>query len=99
MTSRALSRLLDVTPRSVTGLVDRLEQADLVERAPHPHDRRASLIRLTDAGDSLVDDLDRDQHTQAERLFGAIPAQQLASFVSVVEHLLDRIDPRNDEST
>jgi DNA-binding MarR family transcriptional regulator len=39
-----------VTKGNVCGLLDRLEQAGLVERTPDPEDRRANLLRLTAAG-------------------------------------------------
>src|SRR5919204_6073607 len=45
-----LAELLRVTPRNVTGLVDNLEKAGLVERVADPDDRRAVRARLTDAG-------------------------------------------------
>ncbi|WP_280351833.1 MarR family winged helix-turn-helix transcriptional regulator [Nocardia abscessus] len=48
------SARLQVHPTSVTNTVDRLEAAQLVERVPHPSDRRATLIEITDAGRELV---------------------------------------------
>lgn len=48
------SARLQVHPTSVTNTVDRLEAAQLVERVPHPSDRRATLIEITDAGRKLV---------------------------------------------
>ncbi|WP_174188685.1 MarR family winged helix-turn-helix transcriptional regulator [Nocardia barduliensis] len=48
------SARLQVHPTSVTNTVDRLEAARLVERVPHPSDRRATLIEITDAGRELV---------------------------------------------
>ena len=39
-----------MTARNVTGLIDALEHDGLVERLPHPSDRRATLVRLTVAG-------------------------------------------------
>lgn len=47
---KELSRHLMVTGGNVTGIVDPLEQAGLVERAPEPADRRAFRVRLTRAG-------------------------------------------------
>jgi len=41
---------LQVHPTSVTSLVDRLVDDDLVERIPHPSDRRTTLAELTDSG-------------------------------------------------
>jgi len=45
-----LSRHLMVTGGNVTGIVDPLEQAGLVERTPEPADRRAYRVRLTRTG-------------------------------------------------
>ncbi len=48
------SARLQVHPTSVTNTVDRLEAAGLVVRVPHPSDRRATLIEITDAGREVV---------------------------------------------
>lgn len=48
------SALLQVHPTSVTNAVDRLEQAGLVHRSPHPTDGRTTLVELTAAGRSLA---------------------------------------------
>lgn len=45
---------LQVHPTSVTNLVDGLEQRGLVERAPHPHDRRTTLATITEAGRQIA---------------------------------------------
>ncbi|MGP3533883.1 MarR family winged helix-turn-helix transcriptional regulator [Microbacterium sp. RD1] len=47
--SSAVARL-QVHATSVTNTVDRLVRDDLLVRAPHPTDRRAALLLLTDAG-------------------------------------------------
>jgi len=45
---------LQVHPTSVTSLVNRLAQDDLVERVAHPTDRRTTLVKLTAAGADLA---------------------------------------------
>ena len=45
---------LIVTKSNVTGLIERLAKQGLVERCDH-HDRRATLVRLTDAGNAMLD--------------------------------------------
>jgi DNA-binding MarR family transcriptional regulator len=47
---RELSDLLQISPRTVTDLVDGLEGRGLVARGPHPTDRRVTLLALTSAG-------------------------------------------------
>jgi DNA-binding MarR family transcriptional regulator len=45
-----LWRLFDMAPSAITRRVDRLFELGLVERTPHPTDRRALYVRLTDKG-------------------------------------------------
>lgn len=49
-----ISRFLVTTRTNVTGLVDRLEGAGLIERRPNPDDRRSTLISLNAKGARLV---------------------------------------------
>ena len=54
MTLGEIATMLVVHPTSVTSAIDRLERDGLVERVPHPTDRRAMLAKVTAAGKSLV---------------------------------------------
>src|SRR5215469_16596599 len=47
---REVSDVLQVTPRTVTDMIDGLEGRGLVARHPHPADRRVTLLHLTDDG-------------------------------------------------
>jgi MarR family transcriptional regulator, transcriptional regulator for hemolysin len=53
----ALAELLEVEPITVGRLVDRLEQAGLIERRPHPTDRRAWSLYLLPAAHPLLETL------------------------------------------
>ncbi|NYI04850.1 MarR family winged helix-turn-helix transcriptional regulator [Allostreptomyces psammosilenae] len=57
---RDLSDRLNIAARSATTLIDSLEREGLVTRLPHPSDRRAYLLALTDAG--------RSRHAEAEKV-------------------------------
>lgn len=52
---RTIGSRLQVHQTSVTNAVDRLEAASLVERLPHPTDRRATLVELTRTGRALAE--------------------------------------------
>ncbi|MFC5745113.1 MarR family winged helix-turn-helix transcriptional regulator [Actinomadura rugatobispora] len=54
-----LSRLVMMHPTSVKLTVDQLEAAGLVHRHPHPRDRRATLVEITDAGRDLAAETNR----------------------------------------
>src|SRR3712207_2493269 len=59
-----ISHELGVTRRNVTALVDALEEEGLVRRLPHPTDRRATVIELTDEGGHTMD-ARYDEHRRA----------------------------------
>jgi len=90
-TQRALSDSLKVTPRNVTGLVDGLVDTGYVTREPHPTDRRATLVSLTEHGASTLAEMDRSHQELAELLFGDMPTRQFGAFVNGLGHLLSRL--------
>ena len=49
-----LAAALDIDPPNATTLVDELESQGLVQRRPHPTDRRAKLVEATRKGKSLA---------------------------------------------
>jgi DNA-binding MarR family transcriptional regulator len=53
-TPSELARKLDITTASATELLDRLARAGLIERQPHPTDRRKILVGLTPAAQAAV---------------------------------------------
>jgi DNA-binding MarR family transcriptional regulator len=63
---------------TATRVIARLEELGLILRTPDPHDRRSSLVAVTDAGSALLDEL-RTRKTAflAERLEG-LPADERA---------------------
>lgn len=50
---RVMGERLQLHPTSVTNIVDRLQADGLVRRVPHPTDRRATLVEITDSGVAL----------------------------------------------
>ena len=52
-----LSDKTEVDRTTLSGLIDRLQKLELVERRRHPADRRAWLVQLTPAGRSLEEKL------------------------------------------
>lgn len=91
MVQRALSESLRCTPRYVTTLVDSLEAEGLVRRSPHPTDRRATLVGLTEGGAAAAARMGAEREQAARWLLGDVPQGHLATFVAVAEHVLERI--------
>ncbi|MDB5850092.1 MAG: MarR family transcriptional regulator [Rhodoferax sp.] len=54
ITSRQLCGTLNILPPNLVGMVGQLEKRNLIERLPHPRDRRAAGLHLTPDGETLV---------------------------------------------
>jgi len=90
-TQRALADDLKVTPRNVTGLVDGLVATGFVTREPHPTDRRATLVSLTEHGTSTLAEMVTGHQELATQLFGDMSGRQLGSFAAGLAHVLSRL--------
>lgn len=87
-TQRSLAQTLGVSPRNVTGLVDGLEQTGFVTREPHPTDRRATLVTLTEQGTATVARLRREHADLAQQLFGSLSARRFDEFAKALDEVL-----------
>ncbi|TMM49301.1 MarR family winged helix-turn-helix transcriptional regulator [Sulfitobacter sabulilitoris] len=52
-----LADRLGVAPMSLTGFLDKLEQAGLIARGTDPSDRRAKIVTLTPAADAVLEQI------------------------------------------
>jgi DNA-binding MarR family transcriptional regulator len=89
---RALSEALQISPRTVTGLVDALEADGWVTRSPHPTDRRATIISLTATAATTMARLSDSYRALAEELLGDVPPAELARFREVIVTMEERLD-------
>lgn len=80
---------LGIVPRSATGLVDRLEEAGLVRRAPDPDNRRSVLVTLDDRGEHLHAAMARARAEAAEELFAPLSAADRARLAELLDRLID----------
>lgn len=92
LVQRELAERLGRTPRHVTTLVDALEAAGLVARAPHPTDRRATMVSLTERGEATTGRMHDERRAAAEALLADPTPSELRGFVSTVDALLRRLD-------
>ncbi|MFG2972828.1 MarR family winged helix-turn-helix transcriptional regulator [Streptomyces sp. NPDC048331] len=71
-----LAARLEVVPRAVTTLVDGLEAAECVRRAPDPANRRVIRIELTDTGRATLRQLRNARTDAAEEILAPLTADQ-----------------------
>jgi DNA-binding MarR family transcriptional regulator len=77
-------RLVQHDP-DVTRLLDRLERRGLIERRRSVEDRRVVRTRITEAGLTLLDQLDGPVDALHERQLGHVPEARLKDLLSIVE--------------
>jgi MarR family transcriptional regulator for hemolysin len=72
-----LADILEIEPITLTRLLDRLEEAGLVERRAHPKDRRIRLLHLTDKAHPLIGEIfSIGADTRGEALEGVAEAER-----------------------
>ncbi len=90
MTQRDLAREMGVTPRAVTGLVDALQSGGYLARNAHPADRRATLVALTEQGNSAVATLLSQGRTTAAGVFADFGDDELDQLGELLDRVLRR---------
>jgi len=76
MTQQQLHEKTGVDPSSMVAVIDELETAGLAERRPHPGDRRARSIYLTDRGLETLGHVRRRTAEMQKELFAPLDAQE-----------------------
>jgi DNA-binding MarR family transcriptional regulator len=77
ITSRQLCQTLSIQAPNLVKLIATLDARDLIERAPHPTDRRAQGLHLTQTGLALVQQAEPAAAALEQELLGRLsPAQQ-----------------------
>ncbi|MEI3865640.1 MarR family transcriptional regulator [Microbacterium sp. CCNWLW134] len=91
-TQQALATALKVSPRNVTGLVDALEASGHVERAPHPTDRRATLVTLTVLGRDVMRQMVAQREQMADDLVAELAPTEKSELAAGLNKLADRYE-------
>lgn len=92
LTMRDLGRAVVISKSGLTGLVDRMERAGLVERGGDPDDRRVVHVTLTPAGAEVYGRARADHRRAVSAVFlRHVDAREAA----VIERAMRRIRERN----
>ncbi|UOQ61444.1 MarR family transcriptional regulator [Leucobacter rhizosphaerae] len=90
---REIASHLRISTASTTKLVDRLADSGHVRRAPHPTDRRARVIELTDVARGAFFRLFGPQLTAMRGAFEEFSDEELDAAVRVLAAVSAAIDP------
>lgn len=88
MTATAISREVHVSPSTVVGILDRLEDKGLIVRERGREDRRIVFITVTEAGKQLVRDTPSPLQQKLADALKALPASERATITSSLERIV-----------
>ncbi len=89
-----LAREIGVSQPSLVRTLDQLEAAGLVERLPHPDDRRSNRLLVTPPGKALVSQIEERLGSLRHILLDEISDAELETTLRIMALLTDRIAER-----
>ncbi|MFZ7126151.1 MAG: MarR family winged helix-turn-helix transcriptional regulator [Desulfobacterales bacterium] len=95
MSSAELSRKLFVTPSNITGIIDRLEKKQLVERVRMQRDRRVAMITLTDGGQEISRDLPDPAENKLVVALAHLDEDRVEYLRKAMEEILSLVEAQN----
>ncbi|MFD2645028.1 MarR family winged helix-turn-helix transcriptional regulator [Pseudomonas japonica] len=87
-TPAELCRHLGLDSGSMTRMLDRLEQKDLIARSRCPDDRRQVRVGLTDEGRALAERLPHIGAAAMNELLGVLDPEELATLTAILTKVL-----------
>ena len=90
-TQHALAASLAVSPRNITSLVDALEERGYVTRSPHPRDRRAIIVSLSESARSMMRRMQREHAELTDELLGAVDPADRAALERGIDAIATRL--------
>lgn len=91
VTQKQLAEIMGITEPSVVRLIDRVEADGLLERIPHPDDRRIRTIVLTDKGKKLNRKVTKVVEQFKDDAIAGIPVKDMDTFREVLETMVKNV--------
>ena len=89
-----LAEILEIEPITLTRILDRLEQAELVERRAHPTDRRIRTVALTRKGAKIRTQVEARLYEAPDNV-RALSARDLEALAKVLRKIVPEDRPRS----
>lgn len=86
-----ISQHLLVSSGNITGLIDRLEEAEYVKRTSRPDDRRAILATLTPEGRRLYEQIAPIHRRKVASFLEVVPEQERMAMIATLERIVAHV--------
>jgi DNA-binding MarR family transcriptional regulator len=98
LTQSDLSRLLHISPSTLVGVIDRLEDKQLVTRTRDRADRRRIFLTATPSGAAKARDAPASLHQRTQEALTALDAAELTSIESTLKRLVELVHAESLEA-
>jgi DNA-binding MarR family transcriptional regulator len=83
----SLAELLEIEPITLSRQIDRLTAAGMIERLPHPTDRRAHQLRLTDKAWPMVAAFKEIATEVMQKAIEGVASSEIESMIASLERI------------
>jgi len=88
-----LAAEFELSPHSITDIIDGLERSGMAERRPDPTDRRAKLVAITDAGEVGLNVARATRDRLIKQIFGTLSEADRETLLRLLDHLDTTVRP------
>jgi DNA-binding MarR family transcriptional regulator len=96
MTATALAKLVHLSNSTVVGILDRLEQKDLIARHRSTTDRRQVLVHATDAGRELLGRVPSPLQQRLASGLERLPVREQVELATAIERICELLEVPDD---
>lgn len=88
---KKLGTALELPPSTLGSAIKRLEKNNLVERKINSNDLRSYLICLTEHGDKVISNTNKEQQKLMEKLLSCLTDEEQGTFLEMLQRMLGNI--------
>lgn len=89
LTQRELAQLMSSDPNTIASMIERMENAKLIERGPHERDRRANRIRVLSQGEKKFEKARTLALDLQNEILAALPESRREQFLEDLATIAD----------
>jgi MarR family transcriptional regulator, organic hydroperoxide resistance regulator len=96
LTISEIGRLTSLAKTTLTGMLDRMEESDLVQRIPDKNNRRQIIISFTEKAKTYKEKYDRVSNKMSELFYQDFSDKEIMQFENDLRRILSNLETEGD---